>query len=71
MKAKVNRRTVDLSGYPDLIVIYLGMRVNALTGLKTPLGFGLKIAQSVEVQPDGCLSKTWYFRYFHNSIPSR
>lgn len=25
---KVNRQTVDLSGYPDLVVIYLGMRVN-------------------------------------------
>ena len=55
MKAKVNRRTVDLSGYPNLVVIYLGMRVNALTGLKTLLGFGPKIAKSVEAQPDGLL----------------
>lgn len=31
----VQRRTVDLSGYPDLVVVYLGMRVNALAGLKT------------------------------------
>jgi hypothetical protein len=30
MTAKVDRRTVDLSGYPDLVVIYLGMRVNTL-----------------------------------------
>ena len=52
MKAKVNRRTVDLSGYPDLVVIYLGMRVNVLAGLKTLLGFGPKIAKSVEAQPD-------------------
>ena len=29
MAAKVLRRTVDLSAYPDLVVIYLGMRVNA------------------------------------------
>src|SRR5919106_6983651 len=55
MKAKVNRRTVDLSGYPDLVVIYLGMRVNALTGLKTLLGFGPKITKSVAAQPDGLL----------------
>jgi hypothetical protein len=55
MKAKVNRRTVDLSGYPDLVVIYLGMRVNTLTGLKTLLGFGPKIAKSVEARPDGLL----------------
>ena len=29
MAARVNRETVDLSGYPDLIVIYLGMRVRS------------------------------------------
>lgn len=49
------RRTVDLSGFPDLVVIYLGMRVNRWTGLKTLFGFGPKIAQSVEAQPDGLL----------------
>lgn len=26
MNEKVQRRTVDLSAYPDLVVIYLGMR---------------------------------------------
>ena len=55
MKAKVNRRTVDLSAYPDLVVIYLGMRVNALTGLKTLAGFGPRIAKSVDARPDGLL----------------
>ena len=25
-RKRVNRQTVDLSGYPDLVVIYLGMR---------------------------------------------
>ena len=37
---KVDRRTVDLSAYPDLVVIYLGMRVNAFAGLKRLLGLG-------------------------------
>ncbi len=55
MKTKVNRRTVDLSGFPDMVVIYLGMRVNALAGIKTLLGFGPKITKSVEDQPDGLL----------------
>jgi Domain of unknown function (DUF4188) len=55
MKATVTRRTVDLSGYPNLVVIYLGMRVNALTGLKTLFGFGPKIAKSVEARPEGLL----------------
>jgi hypothetical protein len=50
-----NRRSVDLSSYPDLVVIYLGMRVNAVTGVKTLLGFGPKIADSVAAQPNGLL----------------
>ena len=52
---KVNRRTVDLSTYPDLVVVYLGMPVRTLIGLKTLLGFGPKIAKSVADQPDGLL----------------
>jgi Domain of unknown function (DUF4188) len=55
MPSSVERRTIDLSAYPDLVVIYLGMRVNHLTGLKTLLGFGPKIASSVAAQPDGLL----------------
>ena len=56
MPTPVNRRTVDLSPYPNLVVVYLGMRVNRLTGLKTLLGFGPRIADSVAAQPDGLLS---------------
>ena len=55
MAAKVQRRTVDLTAYPDLVVIYLGMRVNRLAGAKTLFGFGPKIAKSVDAQPDGLL----------------
>jgi hypothetical protein len=55
MPTKVNRRTVDLSQYPNLVVVYLGMRVNRLAGLKTLFGFGPKIAASVDAQPDGLL----------------
>jgi hypothetical protein len=55
MTGKVDRRTVDLSAYPDLVVIYLGMRVNTLTGLKTLAGFGPKISSSVSARPDGLL----------------
>lgn len=55
MKPSVKRRTVDLSGYPDLVVIYLGMRVNAWYGLKTLLGFGPRIAGAVAARPDGLL----------------
>jgi len=55
MATRVNRQTVDLSSYPDLVVIYLGMRVNRLTGLKTLMGFGPQIADSAAAQPDGLL----------------
>ena len=55
MNSKVHRRTVDLSAYPDLVVIYLGMRVNAFSGLKTLFGFGPKIAASVTAMPEGLL----------------
>jgi hypothetical protein len=53
--SRVDRRTVDLSAYPDLVVVYLGMRVNALTGIKTMLGLGPQINKSVEARPDGLL----------------
>lgn len=52
---KIERRTVDLSGYPDLVVIYLGLRVNAWRGLKTLMGIGPRIAQSVKDRPEGLL----------------
>jgi hypothetical protein len=52
MRTRVERRTVDLSGLPDLVVIYLGMRVNRIKRL---LGFGLKISNSAAAQPDGLL----------------
>lgn len=55
MAGKVTRRTVDLSAYPDLVVIYLGMRVNAFAGLKTLAGFGPKIAATVDSMPVGLL----------------
>jgi hypothetical protein len=55
MNSKVERQTVDLSAFPDLVVIYLGMRVNAWTGLKTLAGFGPQIRNSVDQKPDGLL----------------
>ncbi len=51
----VERRTVVLSGYPDLVMILLGMRVNALTGLRTVLKLGPPIEGSARSKPDGLL----------------
>jgi hypothetical protein len=65
MPTSVSRRTVDLSSYPDLVVIYLGMRVNRLTGLKTLFGFGPKISDSVAARPDGLLlHENFLFSFF-------
>ncbi len=59
------RQTVDLSPYPDLVVIYLGLRVNALTGLKTVLGLGPQIDASVAAKPDGLLLHERVFYSFY------
>lgn len=53
--AKPIRNTVDLSGYPDLVVVYLGMRVNRLFGFRMLLGIGPKIDAALAAKPDGML----------------
>ena len=55
MNSRVERKPVDLSPFPDLVVIYLGMRVNAWSGVKTLVGLGPQIKNSVDQKPDGLL----------------
>jgi hypothetical protein len=55
MGTRAERLTTDLSEYPDLVVIYLGMRVRRPRGLATLLGFGPKIRDSWKAEPDGLL----------------
>jgi hypothetical protein len=55
MPTRVDRRTVDLSSYPNLVIIYLGMRVNRLAGVKTLFGFRPRISASAADHPDGLL----------------
>lgn len=69
MPTRVERQTVDLSGYPDLVVIYLGMRVNRIAGIKTLLGFGSKISASVEAHPDGLLLHENFLFLFSRCTP--
>lgn len=52
---RVHRTTVDLSGYPDLVVIYLGMRVRRPKGFLRLLGLGPKLYRSHRDRPDGLL----------------
>ncbi len=49
------RETVDLSPFPDLVVVYLGMRANSFRGVRTVLGFGPRIQKAVDAKPDGLL----------------
>ncbi len=51
----VDRWTPDLSNWPDLTVVYLGMKVKEPRGIKTLLSFGPKINKSVADRPDGLL----------------
>lgn len=55
MSDRVTRETVDLSAYPDLVVIYLGMRVKSPRGLTRFLRLGKEIRDSVAARPDGLL----------------
>jgi hypothetical protein len=54
--ARVNRQTVDLSAYPDLVVIYLGMQVHSLRGLQTLARLGRQIRVVKKEKPDGLLA---------------
>lgn len=58
---RVERQTVDLSGYPDLVVVYLGMRVNRLRGLRLLMSLGPQIQQSVAAKPEGLLLHESFF----------
>jgi hypothetical protein len=53
--AHTQRNTVDLSSYPDLVVIYLGMKVRTLRGLATLFKFGPRISAAVNPKPEGLL----------------
>lgn len=55
MMLKSQRCTVDLSTYPDLVVIYLGMRANSFRGLWSLLRTGPEISRAVAEKPDGLL----------------
>ncbi len=61
MPSTVDRRAVDLAAFPDLVVIYLGMRVRTLAGIKTLLGFGPQIDKAGAAWPEGLL-------HFENNI---
>jgi hypothetical protein len=48
---RVERQTVDLAAYPELVVIYLGMRVRRPRGLLRLGRLGPQIQKSWKVKP--------------------
>jgi Domain of unknown function (DUF4188) len=52
---RLNRQTIKLEDYPDLVVIYLGMYVRKPRGLLRLLGLGPQIEKSWQARPDGLL----------------
>lgn len=60
-EVKAVRRSVDLSAWPDLVVIYLGFRVTRLRGMATVLGLGRGINAIARDMPDGLLAHEFLF----------
>src|SRR5437016_8220816 len=61
MPTPVDRRAVDLAAFPNLVVIYLDMRVRTFAGIKTLLGLGPQIDKAGAARPEGLL-------HFENNI---
>ncbi|WP_248324037.1 MULTISPECIES: monooxygenase family protein [unclassified Caballeronia] len=61
MQASVVRRSVDLSAYPNLVVVLLGFRVRRLRGIAAILGIGKGLRQIELNPPDGLLSSEQVF----------
>ena len=51
----ISRQTADLSGFPDLVVVYLGFQVHSFGGFLTLMKLGPQIVKSVDAKPDGLL----------------
>lgn len=53
--ARVKRATVDLSPYPDLVIMYLGLSLRTPRGILTILKFLHRIRRAVKAKPNGLL----------------
>lgn len=56
------RQTADLDDYPDLVVIYLGLRARTPRGILTIFKYGRRIRDAAAARPDGLLRNemlTW------------
>ena len=63
------RTTVDLAGYPDLVMVLLGFRVGRWRGVPSLLGIGRGLAQIGRNPPAGLLShQQFFFAWNHVGI---
>ncbi|HWH07751.1 MAG TPA: DUF4188 domain-containing protein, partial [Candidatus Thermoplasmatota archaeon] len=53
--AHVKRTTVDLSAYPDLVVMVLAIRLNSPRGVPTALKFMRRMREASRARPEGLL----------------
>ncbi|HQT88508.1 MAG TPA: DUF4188 domain-containing protein [Acidiphilium sp.] len=62
-------QAVDLSAYPNLTMVLLGMKVTRLVGVRTLLGFGNSLGTMARSRPDGLLHhETFLWRLNHVGI---
>jgi hypothetical protein len=72
MRDMIEQRAADLGSYPELVVIYLGMRVYRLRGLYTVIRLRNEVLKEVKAQPDGLLyheSFLFYLFTIHKGLP--
>lgn len=60
------RCSADLSAYPRLVVIYLGLRVYSLRGLLTASSLRKQERKAVEAKPEGLL---WHESFYFSLLP--
>lgn len=56
MQAPIDRRSVDLAGYPDLVMILLGFRVKGWRGVSAMWRIGAGLSEIARQKPDGLLA---------------
>ena len=54
-ESRVKRSTVDLTPYPDLVIMYLGLSLRSPRGILTILKFVRRIRRAVKLRPAGLL----------------
>ncbi len=66
MQATINRQSVDLSNYPDLVMIMLGFQPRGWRGLLAMRRIGSGLNQIARERPDGLLAhEGMLFSLFH------